>query len=99
MEEVKPNVVEASREKHTPYVTEEEGRVTVTVGTGENIHPMTAEHGIVWVCLVTTDGTQRKMLVPGAKPEVVFHTGKGERVIKAFAYCNLHGLWMWEAAD
>ncbi len=99
MDEVTPNLVEEAREKHTPSVREEPGRVIVTVGTGENIHPMTAEHGISWVCLVTTDGTQRKMLVPGKRPEVVFHVGEGERVIKAFAYCNIHGLWLWEAAD
>ena len=99
MDEVTPNSTDASKEKHTPIVKEEPGRVTVTVGTGDNIHPMTAEHGINWVCLITTDGSQRKMLIPGTKPEVVFHVGRGERVIKAFAYCNLHGLWMWQSAE
>ncbi len=99
MNEIVPGAVDASREKHTPVVKEEKGRVTVTVGSGENMHPMTKDHSIGWVCLITNAGTQRKLLPPDGKPEVIFHVGEGEKVIKAFAYCNLHGLWVTECGS
>ena len=96
MEELTPGVVEASREKHTPVISEKGGVVTVTVGTEDNRHPMLPEHAISWVCLITTGGSQRKMLTPDGKSEAKFYLAPGEKVVKAFAYCNLHGLWVAE---
>lgn len=89
-------MVEASREKHTPVISEKGGVVTVTVGTEDNRHPMLPEHAISWVCLITTGGSQRKMLTPDGKSEAKFYLAPGEKVVKAFAYCNLHGLWVAE---
>ena len=96
MDELTPNAVEASKEKHTPQIKLSDGKVTVSVGEAENAHPMLPEHAIAWVCLITTGGSQRKLLTPDGKAEVTFHIGKDEKVIKAFAYCNLHGLWVTE---
>lgn len=96
MDELTPNAVEASKEKHTPKIKLSDGKVTVSVGEAENAHPMLPEHAIAWVCLITTGGSQRKLLTPDGKAEVTFHIGKDEKVIKAFAYCNLHGLWVTE---
>ncbi len=44
----------------------------------------------------TTDaaGFQMHYLKPGMKPEAAFKTD--ERVIAAYEYCNLHGLWKAE---
>ena len=97
MSEVTPNVTEASREKHLPEIKIEGDRVTVTVGAENARHPQLPEHAIAWVALVTTGGNQRKMLTPDGKAEAVFMLAPGERVVKAFAYCNLHGLWVTEA--
>ena len=95
MEELIPNTVDASGEKHVPVVTKID-EWTLKVEVGSVAHPMLPEHAISWVCLVTTGGSQRKLLRPDGKSEVTFLIDKNERVIKAFAYCNLHGLWVTE---
>ncbi len=94
MTRLEPGVVEASREKHIPVVRVEGNTVTVTVGSVE--HPMTEEHSILWVYLETDRGAQRKCLEVGAAPTVSLALCEGERAIRVYAYCNLHGLW---AAD
>ncbi len=93
MTELKAGSVDASREKHVPVVTAEEGIVKVTVGSV--IHPMTEEHSIEWMYLLTDNGGQLKYLAPDAEPTAVFATA-GERPIAVYAYCNLHGLWKTE---
>lgn len=90
MEELVPNTVEASGEKHLPVVKIEGGVVEVSVGSVA--HPMAEEHFIEWIYLETQSGVQRKSLKPGDKPAAVFAVGN-EKVIAAYAYCNLHGLW------
>lgn len=90
MEELVPNTVEASGEKHLPVVSIADGTARVEVGSVA--HPMAAEHFIEWICLETESGVQRKALKPGDKPVATFFVGN-ENVIAAYAYCNLHGLW------
>lgn len=85
------NTVEASTEKHLPLIKREGGEVRITVGSIE--HPMEEKHYISWVALETKAGNQRKLLHPGQKPEAVFYIAPDDEVIKAYAYCNLHGLW------
>ena len=92
MVELKAGVKEASLEKHVPVVTVEGNLVKVSVGSVA--HPMTEEHYIPWVALETEQGNQRKTLKPGEKPEVTFAITEGDKVIAAYEYCNLHGLWM-----
>ena len=94
MTELKPGVVEASHEKHIPVVSVEDNLVHVTVG--EVAHPMSAEHSILWVYLETDNGIQRKALEVGKAPRAIFNLADGEKPIAAYAYCNLHGLWMSE---
>ena len=93
MTELKAGSVDASREKHVPVVKAEEGRVTVTVGSV--IHPMTEEHSIEWIYLLTDEGGQLKYLAPGNEPVVEFAVA-GEKPLAVYAYCNLHGLWKSE---
>ena len=93
MEELIPNTVEASNEKHLPAVSVNGGEVLVAVGSVE--HPMVAEHFIEWVVLETENGSQRKYLAPGQAPNVKFHLGE-EKPVAVYAYCNLHGLWKTE---
>jgi superoxide reductase len=90
MEELTPNTVDASYEKHVPAVTVDGDRVTVKIGSAP--HPMLEEHYIMWVYLQTEKGGQRKCLKPGEAPEAVF-TLTGDKPVAAFEYCNLHGLW------
>ena len=93
MEELLPNTVEASGEKHIPAVTVEGNVVTVNVGSVD--HPMQDVHYIEWVQLVTEHGVQRKSLVPGQAPKVIF-TLADDKPLAVYAYCNLHGLWKTE---
>ena len=93
MNELLPNTVEASGEKHIPAVRIEGENVIVNVGSVN--HPMQDVHYIEWVQLVTENGSQRRMLKPGQEPNVVFHLA-GEKPLAVYAYCNLHGLWKTE---
>ena len=90
MTPIEAGVVEASREKHIPVATVEGNFVKVSVGSVE--HPMSEEHSILWVELKTDRGVQRKNLVVGEPPVVVFALSD-EKPLEVYAYCNLHGLW------
>ena len=92
MEELIPNTVEASGEKHIPVVTFLDDN-TIKVEVGSVHHPMLPEHYIEWVSLQTKYGNQRKALAPGDAPEVCFRICEGDEVEAVYAYCNLHGLW------
>lgn len=91
MEKLVPNTTEAATEKHIPVAVRKDGKIYVTVGSVA--HPMTNEHFIEWIALVTDDGTERIALAPGDKPEAVFCDKPNAEV---YAYCNLHGLWKSE---
>lgn len=93
MEELLPNTVEASGEKHLPVVSVQDGVVHVSVGSVA--HPMIPDHYIEWIYLQTENGGYRKVLNPGDAPEVKFWLGD-DKPVAAYAYCNLHGLWMTE---
>ncbi|MBE6649495.1 MAG: desulfoferrodoxin [Ruminococcaceae bacterium] len=91
MTKLEAGTVEASREKHIP-VAEVNGNV-VKVTVGSVIHPMTAEHNISWVYLLTDKGGQRKCLETDKDPVITFALAD-EKPLAVYAYCNLHGLWM-----
>lgn len=91
MTEIIPGTTDAAAEKHVPVYTVEGNAVTVSVGSVA--HPMLPEHYIEWIVLETKQGTQRKFLVPGEKPEAKFALCDGDQVIAAYAFCNLHSLW------
>ena len=93
MQELVPNTVEASGEKHLPAVKVSDAKVEVNVGSVN--HPMVEVHWIEWVQLVTDKGSYRKWLNPGEAPNVKFLLGE-EKPIAVYAYCNLHGLWKTE---
>ena len=91
MEEIVPNTVEASTEKHIPVFEVQGNKVIVTVGSVD--HPMVDEHYIEWVSIQTKQGNQRKALKPGQAPKICFSICEGDEVEAVYAYCNLHGLW------
>jgi len=93
MNELVPNTVDASGEKHIPAVKVGDGIVEVNVGSVD--HPMVDIHWIEWVQLVTDKGSYRKWLNPGEAPNVKFVLSE-ERPAAVYAYCNLHGLWKTE---
>lgn len=91
MQEIIPNTVDASSEKHVPVVNKFDNKVVVSVGSVE--HPMLKEHHIAWISIETKEGNQRKEIKVGEKPEATFYLSENDEVVNAYAYCNLHGLW------
>ena len=83
MHEIAPGTTEASEEKHIPVYEIQDNVVHVTVGSVE--HPMSEEHRILWVCLQTDKGIQRKCLEIGKAPIVTFALFK-EKPISVSAY-------------
>ncbi len=90
-----PNTTDAAGEKHLPVISVEGNQVKVHVGSVE--HPMAEEHYIEMILIETTEGFAKKDLKPGAAPEATFALAEGEKLVAAYAYCNLHGLWKTEA--
>ena len=89
MEELIPNTVEASEEKHLPVVTRIDD-CTIKVEVGSEAHPMLPEHHIAFIYVETENGGIRVNL--SDKPEAVICTCSS-RPIAVYEYCNLHGLW------
>lgn len=94
MTELIPGEVDAPIEKHLPVITRHEHCVSVRIGSVP--HPMTEAHFISWVILTTDRGAYMKSLKPGEEPLAKFHLSLHEEPCAAYAYCNLHGLYMTE---
>lgn len=80
---------DSATEKHVPVIEKIDGGYKVTVGS--TLHPMTAEHYIQWVELITEYGVLTAFLNPGDDPVALFHTDAKE--VTAREYCNIHGHW------
>ena len=92
MQELVPNTVDASGEKHVPVVTRLDGNM-IKVEVGSVAHPMTEEHHIAFIYVETEDGGIKVDLKD--KPEAVIALGTS-KAIAVYEYCNLHGLWKTE---
>ena len=88
MELLVANTVDAAVEKHVPVYEVVDNELVVTVGEVE--HPMSEEHYIMWVLLVTDNRSYRVELKPNDKPVVKLPYVENSTL---YAYCNLHGLW------
>ncbi|MDR0831681.1 MAG: hypothetical protein LBM99_02145 [Bacillales bacterium] len=91
MVELVPNSMDGANEKHVPIVKVIGKSAIVEVGSV--IHPSTAEHHISFIVLETTSMVQIKYLQNTERPITTFLLADGEKVVKVFEYCNLHGLW------
>ena len=92
MEELVPNTVDASNEKHVPVVTRLDNN-TIKVQVGSVAHPMEAEHHIAFIYVETDKGGIKVDLTD--KPEAVIALGDA-KAVAVYEYCNLHGLWKTE---
>ena len=70
MEKLVANTVDASKEKHVPAVSVDNGTIKVEVGSV--LHPMLPEHYIEWIALVADDKIEIKYLKPGMEPKAEF---------------------------
>ncbi|MDD7304582.1 MAG: desulfoferrodoxin [Bacteroidaceae bacterium] len=89
---MKENTTDAATEKHVPVIEKIDGGYRVSVGSVE--HPMTPEHYIQWIELVTENEVLRHYLTPDDKPVAEFKTTAEKVTVRE--YCNLHGLWKAE---
>ena len=94
MIELKANTVDAAVEKHVPVVNISDKDVSVICG--EVLHPMEEEHYIEFMVIETNKGFSVKYLNPGDEPKCSFKLSDDEEFKAAYAYCNLHGLWVSE---
>ena len=85
-----PNTTDGNHEAHLPVV-ERVGRGRLFITVGSKFHPMTSEHNIRFVCLVTTEECIIRYLDVKDIPSVeICYSGVP---LAAYAYCNIHGLW------
>lgn len=76
-------------EKHVPVIEVTENGVKIKIG--EVPHPMTEEHYIEWIEVISGNIVYRQDLKPGDNPSAEFLISREELIVRA--YCNLHGLW------
>ena len=79
--------------KHKPVVEIDGDKVTVKVG--EAAHPMDDDHYIQFLIVEAGAEQYAKCFKPGDVAEATFTVNSTDD-IKAFAFCNLHGLWSSE---
>ena len=91
LEELVPNVVDASTEKHLPIYEINDNNICVKVG--EVLHPMDLDHYIMFVALVNGEDVHIVKLRPNESINIKFDYVKGSLI---YSYCNIHGLWMSE---
>lgn len=95
MELLVANSTDAAGEKHVPVIEVEGSKVVVKVGSVE--HPMQDNHHISFIVLLTEKTVQRVDLPHDGKPVAEFSLADGDKVVAAYEYCNLHGLWVAKA--
>jgi superoxide reductase len=94
MEILAANTTDAAQEKHVPVIERDGKGVTVKVGAAP--HPMLEEHHIEWILIAQGNVTQRADLSPGGAPEAAYTVGDADAPVRAYEFCNLHGLWTSE---
>ena len=95
MDELTANTTDAATEKHVPVITQDGTPVDVVVGSVE--HPMIEKPYIQFIAIETAQGVQVKYLKPGEAPKASFELTADDKLIAAYEFCNLHGLWKAEA--
>lgn len=92
MKLLKANTTDAAQEKHVPFFVKKDDELEVRVGSV--LHPMTDEHYIQFIEVVSEDEryVKRKYLFPTDEP-IFPLKGYDIGALSAREYCNLHGLW------
>lgn len=89
---LKAKTEDTGKEKHVPVIVPN-GDSTTTIKLGSVPHPMTEEHHIAFIEVLTQDGNYyRTKLCPTCAPEATFNV-VAEDINTVYAYCNIHGLW------
>ncbi|MBR3163972.1 desulfoferrodoxin Dfx [Candidatus Saccharibacteria bacterium] len=94
MEILNSNTTDDGNEKHLPVI--EVGTNSVTVKVGEVPHPMETAHRIEWIALLCGSRIEIKKLGISSAPEAKFEKIETDGKLRAYAFCNIHGLWSSE---
>ena len=81
-------------EKHAPIITVKDDCTEVQVGF--QLHPMTPEHRLEWIALTDGSRVEIENLGLGEQPIARFSKMSSDGMLRAYAFCNLHGLWQSE---
>lgn len=92
MELVNASMEDGAFEKHLPIYEIKDNVINIKVG--EVDHPMTDEHYISFIILMSENNYMIKKLKVTDRPEASFPYDS--KYNKIYAYCNLHGLWVRE---
>lgn len=85
---IKCNDVDASFEKHVPQYEIKENKVKVFVN-----HVMEEDHYIEWIMVDYGNEQIIKHFLPGEEPTIEVEYKDN---MKAYGFCNKHGLWINE---
>lgn len=86
-----PGSVDASAEHHVPVFDKCGNCVKIKIG--KDPHPMTKDHHIEWVAIITNKAIHMKCFKDTDEPTASFHMDSDEEVCAIYTYCNLHRLW------
>ena len=91
MEELISNRGGEGGEKHIPMIDVTGDKAEVRVGF--DTHPMLAEHRVEWIILVDGPRVDIQRLKLTAEPVADFTLRYKTEKLRAYAFCNIHGLW------
>lgn len=94
MEILEANKIHEGAEKHVPII-EINGK-DVDVKVGIQLHPMTPEHRIEWIALTDGNRVEIQRLELTADPVATFSGLRHDGKLRAYSFCNIHGLWSSE---
>lgn len=94
MQLLNANSTDAATEKHVPVVKINAGSVEVSVGSV--IHPMSAEHHIAFIAVEFSDGSFAVKQLEATDAPVAQFAFSGVSPVRAYEFCNLHGLWKYD---
>lgn len=91
VEELTANQGGEGGEKHIPTIEVTGNKAEVRVGM--ETHPMLAEHRIEWIILVDGPRVDIQRLRLTGEPVADFTLRHRTEKLRAYAFCNIHGLW------
>lgn len=87
------NLDSKMEESHIPHIKVSDSYIDITVGN-EN-HPMTTNHSIEWISLVTDSGERKINLKGGSRAQARFPLNSSY-LKSIFLFCSKHGLWKYD---
>ena len=81
-------------ESHLPIIEEHEDHTEVRLGL--QLHPMSAQHRIEWMVLTDGERIEVQKLGLTTPPIARFSKMSDSGKLRAYAFCNMHGLWVTE---